>query len=198
MHIQAAPDQETLAKSECDLIGRIAKRDTQALTELYELTLSRIYAVVMRVLRHAADAEEVIGDVYLQIWDKAGSFQSERGTVVAWMNTLAWSRAVDKLRKTKREHAHQSLHPDAMESAYTECEELNAEQIAEAWSSGKAIQTALQGLSEIQQRVLRLAYTEDLSHQDIASVLNLPLGTVKSHCRRGLAALREVLVVQEN
>lgn len=118
-------DQETIAKNECDLIVRISKRDAQALTELYELTVARVYAVVLRVLRHAADAEEVISDVYLQIWDKANSFQSERGSVMAWMNTLAWSRAVDRLRKTKREYSHQTLHPDDLESAYTECEELN-------------------------------------------------------------------------
>ncbi len=182
---------------ECGLIYRIAAQDSKALAELYELTLSRVYAVVMRVLRHAADAEEVISDVYLQVWDKAGNFQSERGTAMAWINTIAWSRAVDRLRKTKREFIHQALHPDNLDETYIQCEELNAEQVAESWSSGKAIQAALHGLSEIQQRVLRLAYTEDLSHQAIADALNLPLGTVKSHCRRGLAMLREVLLVQE-
>ncbi|MGH8049636.1 MAG: sigma factor, partial [Arenimonas sp.] len=79
---------------------RIAKQDADALAKLYELTVSRVYAVVMRVLRHAADAEEVISDVYLQVWEKANRFESERGSVMAWMNTIAWSRAVDKLRKT--------------------------------------------------------------------------------------------------
>jgi RNA polymerase sigma-70 factor (ECF subfamily) len=189
----SAPD----AIDESELICRIAKRDADALSKLYELTVSRVYAVVMRVLRHAADAEEVIGDVYLQVWEKAAHFESERGTVIAWMNTLAWSRAVDKLRKTRREQARQSLHPEDMDDAYIECEGLSVEQIAESWSSSKAIQAALKGLSEIQQKVLRLAYSEDLSHQDIANALDLPLGTVKSHCRRGLVALREVLVVRE-
>lgn len=198
--MQARPlssDSENIAADECELVYRVAKQDTKALAELYQCTVSRVYAVVMRVLRHAADAEEVISDVYLQVWDKAASFQSERGSVMAWLNTLAWSRAVDRLRKTKRESAHHTLHPEHPDDAYMQCEELNAEQIAEAWSSDKAIQNALLGLSDIQQRVLRLAYTDDLSHQDIANALNLPLGTVKSHCRRGLAALRDVLVVQE-
>ncbi|MGH8104780.1 MAG: sigma-70 family RNA polymerase sigma factor [Arenimonas sp.] len=197
MHVQSLANPETPANTECQLIYRVARHDADALAELYELTVSRIYAVVMRVLRHAADAEEVISDVYLQVWDKANSFQSERGTVIAWMNTMAWSRAVDKLRKSRRDFVQQALHPDNLEAAYTECEELSAEQIAESWSNGKAIQGALLELSEIQQRVLRLAYTEDLSHQEIANTLDLPLGTVKSHCRRGLAALREVLVAQE-
>lgn len=190
-------DSKNIAADECELVYRVAKQDSKALAELYQCTVSRVYAVVMRVLRHAADAEEVISDVYLQVWDKAGSFQSERGSVMAWINTLAWSRAVDRLRKTKRESAHHVLHPEHPDDAYIECEGLNAEQIAEAWSRAEAIQKALYGLSDIQQRVLRLAYTDDLSHQAIADALNLPLGTVKSHCRRGLAALRDVLVVQE-
>lgn len=197
MQSRPSSDLENIVISECELVYRIAKHDANALAELYELTVSRVYAVVMRVLRHTADAEEVIGDVYLQVWEKADHFEAERGSVMAWMNTMAWSRAVDKLRKTKRECVQHNLHPDDLEDAYVQCEELSAEQIAESWSSGKAVQNALQGLSEIQQKVLRLAYTQDLSHQDIASALNLPLGTVKSHCRRGLAALREVLVVRE-
>ena len=200
MAMQSQPlssDSENIAADECELIYRVANQDAKALAELYQCTVTRVYAVVMRVLRHGADAEEVISDVYLQVWDKAGCFQSERGSVMAWINTLAWSRAVDKLRKTKRESAHQTLHPEHADDAYIECEQLNAEQIAEAWSCGKAIQKALHGLSEVQQQVLRLVYAEDLSHRDIAKVLNLPLGTVKSHCRRGLAALREVLVLQE-
>ena len=197
MSTQPLSSQEAPANNECELIYRVARHDAKALGELYELTVSRIYAVVMRVLRHAADAEEVISDVYLQVWDKANSFQSERGSVMAWMNTMAWSRAVDKLRKSRRDGIQQTLHPDDLEDTYMQCEQLNVEQIAESWSSGKAIQNALLELSDIQQRVLRLAYTDDLSHQEIADTLSLPLGTVKSHCRRGLAALREVLVAQE-
>jgi RNA polymerase sigma-70 factor, ECF subfamily len=185
------------ATNESALIFRIAKQDAQALTELYQLTVSRVYAVAMRVLRNVTDAEEVVSDVYLQVWNKANQFQSERGSVIAWMNTLAWSRAVDKLRKARRDILKESLHPDDLDSTYTECEELSVEQIAESWSSSNAVQKAFQELSDIQQRVLRLAYTEDLSHQAIANSLNLPLGTIKSHAKRGLAALRKVLAVQE-
>ncbi len=197
MHSQPLSTPEAPDIDECELIYRVARHDSDALAELYELTVSRIYAVVMRVLRHAADAEEVISDVYLQVWEKANSFQSDRGTVMAWMNTMAWSRAVDKLRKTRRDAIRHALHPNDEEDAYTQCEELSVEQVAESWSNVKAIQNALLELSEIQQRVLRLAYTEDLSHQEIADTLNLPLGTVKSHCRRGLASLREILVARE-
>jgi RNA polymerase sigma-70 factor, ECF subfamily len=198
MDIASTINTEQLALQYSELIARITKRDPQALTQFYELTVSKVYAVVTRVLRNAADAEEVVSDVYLQIWDKAANFEAERGSAMAWINTLAWSRAVDKLRKNRRDAPQQSLHPEGFESAYIECEELTAEQLTESWSSANAIHIAFQALSEIQQKVLRMAYTEELSQQDIANKLDLPLGTVKSHCKRGLEALRKILVAQES
>ncbi|MGH8500539.1 MAG: sigma factor, partial [Methylococcales bacterium] len=71
MQSRPIADLENIALDECELMLRIAKQDADALAKLYELTVSRVYAVVMRVLRHAADAEEVISDVYLQVWEKA-------------------------------------------------------------------------------------------------------------------------------
>ncbi len=199
MNSQAIISQRALEADETELVSRIAKRDPQALTSLYQLTVARVNAVVMRVLRHTADAEEVISDVYLQVWDKAKSFDAERGSVMAWMNTLAWSRAVDRLRKSKRDVLHQGLHPEAEDTAYRECEDLNLspEQLAESWSASLQIQAAFHHLSDVQKRVLQLTYTDDMSHQDIANAMNLPLGTVKSHIRRGLAVLREALPMRD-
>jgi RNA polymerase sigma-70 factor, ECF subfamily len=193
----ASSDIEPTTTSEAALIHRISQRDQSALNELYELSVSRVYGLAVRVLRNTADAEEVVSDVYLQIWDKAQSFEITRGSVAAWMNTLTWSRAMDRLRKTKRDFIKDALHPEDLDATYTDCEGLSIEQMAESWSNAKTIQAAFQELSEIQQRVLRLAYTDDLSHQDIATTLSLPLGTVKSHVKRGLSALRTVLMMQE-
>jgi RNA polymerase sigma-70 factor, ECF subfamily len=190
-------DNQNIAANESSLIHRISQRDQNALSELYQLTVSRVYGLAMRVLRNASDAEEVVSDVYLQIWDKAESFEIGRGSVAAWMNTMAWSRAMDRLRKTRRDFMKDAMHPEDLEATYIECEGLSIEQMAESWSNAKTIQAAFRELSEIQQRVLRLAYTDDLSHQDIATTLGLPLGTVKSHVKRGLSALRTVLIVQE-
>jgi RNA polymerase sigma-70 factor, ECF subfamily len=197
MSISLPADNQNTGATESLLIRRISQRDQNALSELYELTVSRVYGLAMRVLRNTSDAEEVVSDVYLQIWDKAQSFEISRGSVAAWMNTMAWSRAMDRLRKSKRDFMKDALHPEDLVATYTECEGLSIEQMAESWSSAKTIQAAFQELSEIQQRVLRLAYTDDLSHQDIANTLSLPLGTVKSHVKRGLSALRSVLIVQE-
>ena len=85
------------------------------------------------------------------------------------------------------------LHPEGTEPAYTECESQSAESALMAWSSADSVANAFQVLSDVQKQILTLAFHQDMSHQDIAQRTGLPLGTVKSHARRGLAALRTAL-----
>jgi RNA polymerase sigma-70 factor (ECF subfamily) len=175
------------------LITRICARDSQALATLYDLTLGRVYGLVLRVVRQPADAEEVVCDLYMQVWEKAADYAPERGAVMAWLQTQAWSRAVDRLRKLRRRGNETSLHPEEGEVAYRECEGLGVEQIAEACYASQGIRQAFKTLTEAQQNILQLAFFEDMSHQEISDRTGIPLGTVKSHARRGLAALRAVL-----
>ncbi len=181
---------DTLLKG---LLRRIVDRDSTALSELYTLTLGRMHGMVMRVLRNASDAEETVGDLYLQVWDKAPDYVPERGSVMAWMLNMAWSRAVDRLRRGRRHSRDVSLHPEDGEDAYRDCEGLDAEQSAAAWTSARALRDAFSVLTEPQRLVLTLAFYDDMTHLDIAAKTNLPLGTVKSHARRGLSALRAAL-----
>lgn len=175
------------------VLARIADRDQAALGRFYDLTLSRIYGLILRVVRNPADAEEVVGDVYLQVWDKAGDFRAERGSALAWLKTLAWSRAVDRQRRGRKFAVEVELHPEGGDDAYMQCEGLTAEAALMAWSSADAVASAFRVLSDIQKQILTLAFQQDMSHQDIAQQTGLPLGTVKSHARRGLAALRTAL-----
>ena len=175
------------------LLDRIVARDASALSQLYALTLGRMHGIVMRVLRNPSDAEETIGDLYLQIWDKAPDYSPARGSVMAWMLNMAWSRAVDRLRRGRRHARDVSLHPEDGEDAYRDCEGLDAEQSAAAWTSARAIRNAFAVLTEPQRLVLTLAFYDDMTHLDIAAKTDLPLGTVKSHARRGLSALRAAL-----
>lgn len=172
------------------LVKRMLVRDQAALSEFYDLTLSRVFGLVLRILRRPEDAEEVVGDVFLQVWERCADYRPERGSVMAWLNTLAWSRAVDRLRRQRRQSKETSLHPDDREPAYTECEDETAESMLDAWMSAAAIRSAFLALSHSQRQMLELAYFEDLSHQEIADRTGVALGTVKSHVRRGLAALR--------
>jgi RNA polymerase sigma-70 factor (ECF subfamily) len=173
------------------LVARIRERDAEALAALYDLTLGRVYGLILRVVRQPADAEEVVSDLFMQVWEKAADYAPERGSVMAWLQTQAWSRAVDRLRKIRRRGSEISLHPEDGESPYTECEGPGVEQIAEAWYAGRGIRQAFQQLTEAQQKILHLAFFEDMSHQEISDRTGIPLGTVKSHARRGLAVLRD-------
>ena len=185
----ADPDEAQLVA----LIGRIRGGDAEALGLLYDLALGRVYALALRVLRQPQDAEEVVSDVFLQVWDRAISYCPERGAVMSWLMTLTWSRAVDRLRRGRRQRLEQPLHPDAPEDAYMPGEDEAAPVLVERLDQAQAIQRAFASLTPAQRRVLELAYQEELSQPEIAQRTGLPLGTVKSHARRGLAALRAAL-----
>ena len=187
----AGQDEATMLAA---LIERIGQRDSQALSRLYELTLGRVYALAMRVLENPADAQETVGDVYLQVWARAADYDSERGEPLAWLQTLAWSRALDRRRRRQRQSREVELHPEETQDAYTECEEVSVEQAAERWWSARAVRRAFVDLSEPQQVVLRLLFEDDMTQQEVAEKTGWPLGTVKSHSRRGLAVLREALL----
>lgn len=173
------------------LIARMASRDTGALAEFYDLTLGRVYALAMRVLRNAADAEEVVSDVYLQAWDKAGDFDTGRGRPMSWLLTMAWSRAVDRTRRLQHRLKEEPLHPDEGPGAYTPCEDTPPDQLIDAMNASRTLATALDVLTPAQRQVIELAFLQELSHNEIATRTGLPLGTVKSHAKRGLTALRE-------
>ena len=184
-----APDEAELVA----LMGRIRFGDPEALGTLYDLALGRVYGLALRVLRQPQDAEEVVSDVFLQVWDQAVSYCPQRGTVMAWLQTLAWSRAVDRLRRLRRQRLETPLHPDGDGDAYASGEDLPVDALLDHLGNVQALQRAFQSLTPVQCTVLELAYHEELSQPEIAERTGLPLGTVKSHARRGLAALRAAL-----
>lgn len=183
------PDESALVA----LMGRIRFGDADALGTLYDLALGRVYGLAMRVLRQPQDAEEVVSDVFLQVWDQAVSYCPQRGSVMAWLQTLAWSRSVDRLRRLRRQRLELPLHPEGDEDAYKSSEDLPVDTLLEHLGNAQALRRAFEILTPAQRTVLELAYHEELSQPEIAERTGLALGTVKSHARRGLAALRQAL-----
>lgn len=175
------------------LLRGVLARDQSALAKLYDLTVDRVNAVALRVLGNAHDAEEVVVDVYHQVWRRAEQFAPERGSVLRWLLVIAQTRALD-LRRRHRDRARtQPLHPDADEPAYTAREERTVADLLDAVAGGTAVREALAALTAQQRRLVELAFLHEQSHQEIAAAEGLPLGTVKSHIRRGLFALRAAL-----
>lgn len=193
-------DRPTIADDDAALValvGRIRFGDAGALGQLYDRTLGQVYGLALRVLGNAQDAEEAVADVYLQVWERAVSYCPTRGAVMAWLQTLAWSRALDHRRRSRR-RSPPGLHPAGPELAYTESEDPSPEQMAERHARAGRVRAALDALAPGQRRVLELACYEELSHAEIAQRTGLPLGTVKSHARRGLAALRSAMDGEDN
>lgn len=178
------------------LVGRIRSGDTAALGELYDLALPRVYGLALRVLRQPEDAEEVVSDVFLQVWEQAVGFCPERGAVMAWLLTLAWSRAVDRRRRGRRQRLEVPLHPQGADEAYTSGEDSPGHAILDRLGNAQAVQRAFRALTPAQRTVIELTFREELSQPEIARRTGLPLGTVKSHARRGLAAMRAALMAE--
>lgn len=175
-----------------ELVERICRADEQALAELFDRLAEPCYAIALSILKDPDNAEEVVSEVFDQVWRRAESFDPCRGTVTTWINVLTRSRSLDCWRREAR-HAADHLNPEEHSDAYHEHDAHLPENQADRHSFGVQARKVMASMSPGQQRVLKMAFFHDLSHQEISQRLKMPLGTVKSHCRRGLALLRWAL-----
>ncbi|HYG81713.1 MAG TPA: sigma-70 family RNA polymerase sigma factor [Pyrinomonadaceae bacterium] len=180
MHPEQATDVETLRA--------IAGGDEQALAALYDRYRLILFGLILRILHSQPEAEDVLQEVFLQVWRRASDFDETRGRPFTWLVTLARSRAIDRLRSTSArertaDEAARAL-PDSISDAASDA--VKSEQ-------GEIVRRALAELPEEQRRALLLAYFEGLTQTEIAERLGAPLGTVKTRMRSGLIKLRELL-----
>jgi len=167
--------------------------DSRALEELYDRHNGLLYSVVLRIVRRPADAEEVLQEAWLQIWKGAGTYSEARGTVGAWLVTVARSRAIDRIRSEgSRQRAEEAAGADPPPQP-TEDASANAAHRQMSERVGRA----LDKLGPQHRQVLELAYYGGLTQGEIAERLSAPLGTVKSWTRQALVRLSE-LVPQED
>jgi RNA polymerase sigma-70 factor (ECF subfamily) len=180
-----ARDQDLIS-----LVELVATGDQSALAALYDATNRLIYSLILRVLGDVSSAEEVLIDVYTQVWRQAASYDANRGAPLAWMATIARSRAIDRLRSGWQDQRRkESL--DVLGDAPTNA--ANPEEMTAASERQKFVREALNLLTPEQREVIELAYYSGLSHSEIAQKLNQPLGTVKTRTRLGMMKLREAL-----
>ena len=172
------------------LVQRLVQRDESALTALYRQTAGRVYAAALRITRDRALAEEAVEATYWKAWCEPARFDPARGEVMAWLQTLVRSRALDALRSSKRRHA---LHPsdDAMDSVA--CPRPRPDEALARQQHLALIDESVGALAPLPRQLLTLAFARGLTHEEIASHAGLPAGTVKSQIRRALALLRQRL-----
>lgn len=171
------------------LLRRAARGDESAFAELYDATAARVHGLALRVVRDPAQAEEVAQEAFLDIWRTAGRFDPARGSALGWMLTLTHRKAVDRVRAAeaaqRRDQAYQRDHrpvdhDNTAEQAHTSLE-------------GRRVRQALAGLTEVQREAIALAYYGGYTHTEVATMLDLPVGTAKTRIRDGLIRLRDVL-----
>lgn len=173
------------------LLVQVQRGDQQALGSFYDATVGRVYAIALNVTANPALAEEIVSDVYLQVWRTASSYRTERATPLAWLLMMAHSRAIDALRKESTTTKQQVELSDDFEAA--DPDTPNPLDLSLAVEANSALQTALQLLDASQRQLIALAFYRGLSHQEIAEYTGEPLGTIKTQLRRAQAILRAAL-----
>jgi len=170
------------------LLKAIAGKDEKALSQLYDRYRVVLFGLLVRILNNREEAEDVLQEVFLQVWRRARDYDVDRGRPFTWMVTLARSRGIDRLRSlASRERVAAASARDPVEET--------SDAIADAVRSEQRgiVTSALSQLPEEQQRPLVLAYFDGLTQSEIADRLGAPLGTVKTRMRTGMLKLRDVL-----
>ncbi len=189
--VVAALDDHQLA----GLVLRVCDQHEPSLARLYEATSGRVLGLVLRIVRNAPLAEEVVEDVFWQVWREAPRFDAERGRVLAWLLAIARSRAIDALRRNERMRAAEvAVDDDTLEAFACDAERSDDPfDLVGASQHHARLHALLAGLEPLPRQLLALAFMRGCTHEEIAEQTSLALGTVKSHIRRTLAALRSQL-----
>jgi RNA polymerase sigma-70 factor (ECF subfamily) len=179
---------EQAQPNDVDLLKAIARQDESALAELYDRYRVILFGLLVRILNSREEAEDVLQEVFLQVWRRAADFDENRGRPFTWLVTLARSRGIDRLRSLgARERV-------AIAGAREPSDEVSDAAVDAFKSEQRSlVNTALAQLPDEQKRPLMLAYFEGLTQSEIATELGAPLGTVKTRMRAGLMKMRELI-----
>ena len=169
------------------LLGQVVARDSAALKELYERTSAKLYGICLRLLRDEAEAQDVLQEVYVTVWNKAISYDPARASAITWLATLARNRSIDRLRRRRAP-------TDGLENALEIADERPSSlDVLEQAEDALRLQRCLEQLEEKARSAIRAAFFDGATYPELAKREGLPLPTVKSWVRRGLIRLRGCL-----
>ena len=199
----ATADADALRAQLSDLLRRVARGDRKALGAVYTRTSAKLFGVCLRITRDREAAEDILQQVYIKVWTRAGRFDPDVASPITWLCAIARNAAIDWLRKHGRSGlpATGFVEPDAAEPGEGEAGEArggeaglgDALAVMAAGEERAQIFDCLETLAPQQRRAIQLAFFDGLSHSELASAMRMPLGTTKSWIRRGLLQLRGCL-----
>jgi RNA polymerase sigma-70 factor (ECF subfamily) len=186
-----AKTAEPAARTLEELVAAAARGDEAAFAALYDQTSPRVYGMVLRVIRDPAQAAEVTQDVYLEVWRQSARFDAGKGGVLPWLLMIAHRRAVDRVRSAQssmvRDDRYAQLHEERPYDSVSEQVQTSLE--------AQRVRRVLADLTPAQREAVTLAYFGGYTHTEVAELLTVPLGTVKTRIRDGLIRMRDALGV---
>lgn len=188
---RALPGEETGVDLSADLLHRAALGDEDAFSRLYDETAPQLFALIRRVVRDVAMSEEVLQEVYVEVWRQATRFDARRGSARSWLCTIAHRRAVDTVRSSEAARRRDS--EDGLLTLEQQVVDVQEEGIMRV-ESGR-VRQAMRTLTSAQSEAIRLAYFGGYSHREVAALLDIPVGTAKTRIRDGMIVLRDRLGV---
>jgi RNA polymerase sigma-70 factor (ECF subfamily) len=188
---RSSPDYRAL--EDADLVRRMASGDKGALAQLYDRFNRPIYSTALFILHDASEAQDIVHDVFLVLWEKADRFEASRGTAFSWAVTLTRNRSIDRLRTLRRRATLLERTAPADLGYEQNPAWAEANDHASVGDDARVVRAAFATLPDDQKKALELAFYSGLTQQQIAERLSEPLGTVKARIRRALHKLREYL-----
>jgi RNA polymerase sigma factor (sigma-70 family) len=181
------------------LMSRAALGDRASFARLYDLTSGHLFAVVLRIQRDRAQAEDLLQEVYVNVWRAVGSFDAAQSQPMTWLTSIARNRAIDSLRRAQSQPVMQSVHREDDDDDRPDLDQQLADEgpgptdLLSQAGDARRLNTCMQDLTAPQRQSVALAFFDGLSHAEVAEHLHQPLGTVKSWVRRALLSLKECL-----
>ena len=200
--VKAPADWSARSHDLARLLARAGLGDRAAFATLYEQTSSHLFAVVLRINRDRAQAEDILQEVYVNVWRAASSFDAAQSQPLTWLTSIARNRAIDSLRRMQAQPQVRSV--AAAEARDSEDEDVydtvaddapGPLELLSRAAGARTLETCMEQLSASQRQSLALAFFQGLSHAEVAAQMREPLGTIKSWLRRSLVALKSCLEV---
>ena len=178
---------------EVELMKRIKAKDEQALERLYDLYSRLLFGMVMSIVKKREEAEDVLQEIFIRVWNKADSFDEERGNVYSWIVTLSRNRAIDYIRSRRYKDQQQESVSIGEDEFIPEADKHDPLETTIFSDRAELVRRALEELPDKQSEVLKIAYYRGMTQSEIAEHLDIPLGTVKTRMRQGMIKLKNIL-----